>query len=182
MGVEGLTEHDGSFRRLVQTVRERRPVSTGRPGRPPKNRVATTGHFAGYLHAQMKALAQARSEESGHLVSVSDLYNEAATLMITDLHALLGDDVRLPAGAVSLTGVLGLRELVDRPVRTPLRDLPLQTGDQLRTTLYFDRPVWEALVEVSMRFGLQMRRSIHVHRLIELSAAWFVAGLETANC
>jgi len=26
-----------------------------------------------------------------------------------------------------------------------------------------------------------MRRPIHIHRLIELSAAWFVAGLETAN-
>lgn len=175
-----MTEHDGTFRRLAQTVRERRVVSTGRPGRPPKNRVATTGHFSRTLHRQMKALARTRTEAAGRLVSVSDLYNEAAAQMITDLHALLGDDVRLPAGAVSLTAVLGLRELVNRPLHTPLRELPLQPDAQQRTTLYFDRPVWEALVEMSMRFGLQMRRSIHVHRLIELAAAWFVAGFKTS--
>ena len=117
----------------------------------------------------MKTLAHTRTEAAGRLISVSDMYKEAAAKMITDLHALLGDDVRLPAGAVSLTGVLGLRELVNRPLHTPLRELPLQPAVQQRTTLYFVRPVWEALVEMSMRFGLQMRRSIHVHRLIELA-------------
>jgi|GEM_PF-1053944 hypothetical protein len=178
--VRGLAEHDGTFRRLIQTVREQRVVSTGRPGRPPKNRIATTGHFARYLHEQMKALAEARTDAAGRLVSVSDLYNEAAAQMITDLHALLGDDVRLPAGAVSLTAVLGLRELVNRPLHTPLRDLPIEAEDQQRTTLYFDRPVWEALIEMSMRFGLQMRRAIHVHRLIEMAAAWYMAGFKTA--
>src|SRR5690606_24634313 len=121
--VRGLAEHDGTFRRLIQTVREQRVVSTGRPGRPPKNRIATTGHFARYLHEQMKALTEARTDAAGRVVGVSDLYNEAAAQMITDLHALLGDDVRLPAGAVSLTAVLGLRELVNRPLHTPLRDL-----------------------------------------------------------
>lgn len=175
-----MTEHDGTFRRLIQTVRDQHVVSTGRPGRPPKNRIATTGHFARYLHEQMKTLAEARTDAAGRLVSVSDLYNESAAQMITDLHALLGDDVRLPAGAVSLTAVLGLRELVNRPLHTPLRELPLDPADRQRTTLYFDRPVWEALVEMTMRFGLQLRRSVHVHRLIEMSAAWYVAGFKTA--
>jgi len=173
------SQQDGSFRRLAQTVRERRTTSTGRPGRPPKNRVPTTGNFAFYLHEWMKIYARHRSAEEDRIVSIADLYNEAAAQMITDLHALLGDDVRLPAGALSLTGILGLRELVDRPVYTPLRDLPLQVRTQQRTTIYFDQEVWEALVEMSMRFGLQLRRPIHIHRLIELSAAWFVAGLET---
>lgn len=176
-----MTQHDGSFRRLAQTVRDRRALSTGRPGRPPKNRIATTGHFGAYLHEQMRAAARTRSEEVERIISISDMYNEAAEQMIFDLHDLLGSDFRLPAGAVSLTGILGLRELVDRPVRTPLRELPLQPSDQLRTTLYFDKPMFDGLVELSMRFGLQMRRPIHIHRLIELSAAWFVAGLETAN-
>ena len=129
--VRGLAEHDGTFRRLIQTVREQRVVSTGRPGRPPKNRIATTGHFARYLHEQMKALAEARTDAAGRLVSVSDLYNEAAAQMITDLHALLGDDVRLPAGAVSLTAVPGAERSI--APHTPLRDLPIEAEDQQRT-------------------------------------------------
>ena len=72
------------------------------------------------------------------------------------------------------------RSLVNRPLHTPLRDLPIEAEAQQRTTLYFDRPVWEALVEMSMRFGLQMRRAIHVHRLIEMAAAWYMAGFKTA--
>jgi len=125
----------------------------------------------------MKALAQARTEQAEHLVSAADLYNEAALQLITDLHNLLGDELQLPAGAVSVPGILGLRELIDRPVQTPLRELEFQAAEQTRTTLYFDQPIWDALIEMSLRFGLQMRRSIHIHRLLELSAAWFLAGI-----
>jgi len=57
--------------------------------------------------------------------------------------------------------------------------LTLRSDHQQRTTLYLDHPVWDALIEVSLRFGLQMRRSIHVHRLLEMSAAWFLAGIES---
>lgn len=175
-----LTEHDGSFRRLMETVKERQSIPiSGRPGRPPKNRVATTGHFALPLHNRMKALARDRSGCADHAISVSDVYNEAALQLITDLHDLLGDDLRLPAGAVTLSGILGLRELVARPLLTPLRDLDLQSGEQQRTTLYIDQPIWDALIEMSLRFGLSMRRPIHVHRLLELSAAWYLASLES---
>jgi hypothetical protein len=175
-----LTEQDGSFRRLMETVRERQssPIG-GRPGRPPKNRVSTTGHFALPIHESMKILARKRTEQADHVVSTSDLYNEAATQLITDLHGLLGDELRLPAGAVSLSGILGLRELLDRPVVTPLRELDLNCDTQQRTTLYIDQSVWDALIEMSLRFGLSMRRTIHIHRLLELAAAWFLAGLES---
>ncbi len=178
-GAPLLSEHDGSFRRLVETVKNQQTPLGGRPGRPPKNRVPTTGHFALVIHDRMKALAKSRSEQSERAVSVADLYNEAVRVTVTDLHDLLGDDLRLPAGATTLAGVLGLRELIDRPVVTPLRELTLRSDDQQRTTLYLDQPVWDALIEVSLRFGLQMRRSIHVHRLLEMSAAWFLAGIES---
>jgi len=173
-----LTEHDGSFRRLIETVREQRSVPGIRPGRPPKNRVPTTGHFAEHLHDRMKALARQRTELSDHAISTSDLYNEAAHQMIADLRRLLGDELRLPAGAVTMTGILGLRELVDRPIVTPLGELDFQTGDQQRTTVYFDQDVWDALLEMSLRFGLRLRRAIHVHRMIELGTAWYLAGLD----
>ena len=174
-----VAEHDGSFRRLMELVRERQSgPPSGRPGRPPKNRVAVTGHIARHIHQRMTALAQQRARRADHAVSASDLYNEAALQMVGDLHNLLGDDLRLPAGAVSLSGILGLRELVDRPVVTPLRDLNLQASDQQRTTLYVDQPLWDALIEMSLRFGLGMRKTIHIHRLLELGAAWYLAGVE----
>lgn len=175
-----LTEHDGSFRRLMETVKERQALPvTGKPGRPSKHRMPATGHFAATIHSRMKALARQRTRQSDHLVSTSDLYNEAAALLVADLHALLGDDLRLPAGAVTLSGVLGLRELVDRPIRTPLRELELQRGDFQRTTVYIDQAVWDALVEMSLRFGLSMRKTVFVPHLIELAAAWFLAGEES---
>jgi len=121
-----------------------------------------------------------RTQQADHMVSTSDLYNEAAMQLITDLHQLLGSELRLPAGALSLTGVLGLRELVARPVLTPLRELVLEADDQQRTTLYMDQAIWDALIEMSLRFGLSMRRAIHVHRLLELGAAWYLAGLESS--
>lgn len=174
-----MTEQDGSFRRLMETVRERQsiPVS-GRPGRPPKNRVSTTGHFALVIHESMKTLAKQRSGQSDHVMSTSDIYNLACMQLISDLQLLLGDQLRLPAGAVTLSGILGLRELIDRPIVTPLRDLDLNCDEQQRTTLYVDKPVWDALIEMSLRFSLSMRRSIHVHRLLELGAAWYLAGIE----
>jgi hypothetical protein len=178
MGVSMLTERDGSFRRLVETVREQRSAPSGRPGRPPKNRVPTTGLFSVRVHARMKTISKARTAEADRLISASDVYNEAAIQLIEDLHQLMGDELRLPAGAMSLSGILGLRELIDRPIRTPLRELDFHTGEQYRTTLYFDQVVWDALIEMSMRFGLRMRRAIHVHRLIELGAAWYLAGLD----
>lgn len=174
-----MTERDGSFRRLVEMVKEQQVVPSGRPGRPPKNRVPTTGHFASHIHARMKKLAEMRSQEVDHVVSATDLYNEAAQQLITDLHQLLGNDFRLPGGAVSIPGILGLREMIDRPVLTPLRDLEFQAVEQLRTTLYLDPPIWDTLMELSLRFGLQMRRPIHVHRLLELSAAWYLVGIKT---
>jgi hypothetical protein len=176
--VSMLTERDGSFRRLVETVREQRSLTSGRAGRPPKNRVPTTGLFAVCIHTRMKAIAKGRSAEADHQISASDVYNEAAIQLIEDLHQLMGNELRLPAGAMTLTGILGLRELIDRPIRTPLRELDFHTGEQYRTTLYFDQAVWDALIEMSMRFGLRMRRAIHVHRLIELGAAWYLAGLD----
>ena len=176
-----LTDHDGSFRRLIETVRDRQSLPSGRPGRPPKNRIPTTGHFVSPLHDRMKALAKARTQQGDRLVSISDVYNEACQQLIADLHSLLGDEFRLPAGAVTLSAILGLREMLDRPIRTALRDLPLQADDQQRTTLYFDRSIWDALIEISLRFSLYMRRSMHVHRLLELAAAWYLAGLESPS-
>lgn len=173
-----MTERDGSFRRLVQMVKERPTPPAGRPGRPPKHRVPTTGYFALGLHQRIQALAGARGQQAGHLVSISDLYNEAALVLITDLHQLLGDELRLPAGALSLTGVLGLRELVDRPLRVPLRELDLRPEETKRTTLHLDKPIRNMLIEISLRFGLQLRRTIHMHRILELGAAWFLAGVE----
>ncbi len=174
----GLTEQDGSFRRLVETVKARKPPVAEKPGRPPKHRVPTTGYYARRIHDRIKALAKAHSQRAGHLVSASDLYNEAAAQLIVDLYGLLGDELKLPAGALSLTGVLGLRELVDRPVHTPLRDLELHAGETQRTTLYVDGPVWDALVEMSLRFSLRMRRTLYVQELLELAAAWYLAGLD----
>ena len=174
-----LAEHDGSFRRLMEMVKGRQTgPPSGRPGRPPKNRVAITGHIARHIHQRMTALAQQRARHVDRAISASDLYNEAALQLVADLHDLLGDDLRLPAGALSLSGILGLRELVDRPVVTPLRDLNPQASDQQRTTLYIDQPLWDALIEMSLRFGLSMRKTIHVHRLLELGAAWYLAGVE----
>jgi hypothetical protein len=127
----------------------------------------------------MRTLAQDRTQNSDHLVSISDLYNEAAMQLITDLHQLLGEELRLPAGAMTLPAILGLRELIDRPIRTPLRELELQSDQLTRTTLHIDPVVWDALLEMSLRFGLRMRRAIHVHRLVELAAAWYLAGEES---
>jgi hypothetical protein len=173
-------ERDGSFRRLVEMVREEQVVPGGRPGRPRKNRVGTTGLIAMHIHKRMKAIAKNRTAAANHVVSASDVYNEAAVQLIEDLHRLLGDELRLPAGAVTPTGILGLRELLGRPIETPLRELEFQLSAQSRTTVYFDQSVWDALIEMSMRFGLQMRRTIHVHRLIELSAAWYLAGMSVS--
>jgi hypothetical protein len=177
MGVSTLTERDGSFRRLVETVREQRAAPGGRVGRPRKDRVPTTGLFALHIHERMKAIAKERTADADHLISATDVYNEAAIQLIEDMHQLLGDELLLPGGAMTLTGILGLRELLDRPIYTPLRELDFHTGAQYRTTLYFDQAVWDALIEMSMRFGLRMRRAIHVHRLIELGAAWYLAGV-----
>jgi len=175
-----LTEHDGSFRRLMETVKERQAIPQGgKPGRPPKNRVSTTGHFSVHIHNRMKVLAKVRTKQSDAMVSASDVYNEAAAQMLTDLHDLLGEELKLPAGAVTLAGVLGLRELLDRPVKTPLRELGLQSGQLQRTTLYIDQPIWDALVEMSLRFGLGMRRTIYAHHLLEMAAAWYLAGLKS---
>lgn len=175
-----LAEHDGSFRRLMETIKERQALPvTGKPGRPSKHRVSATGHFAPGIHSRMKALAQRRSEHSERLVSTSDLYNEAAALLIADLHTLLGDELKLPAGAVTLGGVLGLRELIDRPIRTPLRELELQRGEFQRTTVYIDQPIWDALIEMSLRFGLSMRKTVYAQHLLELAAAWYLAGMES---
>jgi len=173
-----LTEQDGSFRRLIETVKEQQGLPSGRPGRPPKNRIPTTGHFMSHLHDRLRTLAQKRTQNSDHLVSISDLYNEAAMQLVSDLHQLLGEELRLPAGAVTLSAILGLRELIDRPIRTPLRDLELHSDHLTRTTLHLDPAVWDALLEMSLRFGLRMRRAIHVHRLVELAAAWYLAGEE----
>jgi hypothetical protein len=179
--VLALTEHDGSFRRLMEMVKEQQAAPDGRPGRPPKNRVPTTGHFGLRIHERMKGLAKERSKSVEYTISTSDLYNVAALQLITDLHDLLGEELRLPAGAVTMDGILGLRELIDRPMLTPLRDLGLQTAEQQRTTLYLDQPIWDALIEMSLRFGLRLRRTIHVHRLIELGAAWYLAGIEESE-
>lgn len=176
VGVIVLSEHDGSFRRLMEMVRNQPVVQGGRPGRPSKNRIPTTGYFAENLHSRMKALAKIRTDRVDHLISASDLYNDAARQLATDLHDLLGDELRLPAGAVTLSGILGLRELVARPMRVALRELEFQASEQSRTTLYLDQSIWDALLEISLRFGLQMRRSFHVHRMVELSAAWYLAG------
>jgi hypothetical protein len=173
-----LTEQDGTFRRLIETVKARQTMLSGRPGRPPKNRVPTTGHFVSSVHERMKALSKDRTHQSDHLISVSDLYNEASVQLVADLHTLLGDEMRLPAGAVTLSAILGLRELIDRPMLTPLRELSIQGGETQRTTLYFDRDIWDAMIEMSLRFSLQLRRSIHVHRLLEMAAAWYLAGLQ----
>lgn len=173
-----MTEHDGSFRRLMETVKQRQATPQGgKPGRPPKHRVATTGHFSVHIHKAMKALAKARMKQTDTVVSTSDIYNEAAAQMLTDLHDLLGEELKLPAGAVTLSGILGLRELIGRPVKTPLRELGLQVGPLQRTTLYIDQPIWDALVEMSLRFGLSMRRTIYAHHLVEMAAAWYLAGL-----
>ena len=175
----GLKEQDGSFRRLVETVKAReKKTVTGKPGRPPKYRVPTTGYFSRSIHDRIKALSKARSRQAGHFVSASDLYNEAAECFITDLYELLGDDLHLPSGAMTLSGVLGLRELVERPIRIPLRELELRSENSQRSTLYVDKPVWEALVEMSLRFGLHMRRPIFVQHLLELAAAWYLADLD----
>jgi len=174
-----LAEQDGSFRRLVEAVREQQSIPlSGRPGRPPKNRIPTTGHFAQHLFDRMRILSRTRTEETGHLVSMSDLYNESASLLITDLHGLLGDELRLPAGAMTLPAILGLRELIDRPVVVPLSVLSLTAEGRQRTTLHMDPIIWDALLEMSLRFGLRMRRIVHVHRLLELGSAWYLAGLE----
>ena len=173
-----MGEQDGSFRRLMQTVRDQQPeTAVGRTGRPPKNRVPTTGKFSAAIHDRMKGLAKERTEQSDHLVSVADVYNEAAEMLIEDLHQLLGDDMRLPSGALSISGILGLRELINRPVLTPLRDLPFHSDEETRTTLYFDEEIWNILMELSLRFGLQLRRPVHIHRLIELGSAWYLAGI-----
>jgi hypothetical protein len=132
-----------------------------------------------HLHDRMRTLAQERTQNSDHLVSISDLYNEAALQLIADLHQLLGEELRLPAGAMTLPAILGLRELIDRPITTPLRELELQADQLTRTTLHIDPAVWDALLEMSLRFGLRMRRAIHVHRLVELAAAWYLSGVET---
>jgi hypothetical protein len=175
-----VNEHDGSFRRLIEMVKEQQATPlTGRPGRPPKHRVSTTGYFAVNIHDRMKQLAKQRSRQVEHAVSTADVYNEAAILLITDLHEMLGEELKLPAGAVSVSGILGLRELLDRPVIIPLKHLELQAGELQRTTLYIDQPVWDALVEMSLRFGLSMRRTIYVQRLLELAAAWYLAGIES---
>lgn len=166
---------------MVQMVQARREVPHGRPGRPPKNRVSTTGYFVANLHKRMKHIAAVRTAQADHVVSVADLYNEAALVLITDLHSLLGDDLLLPAGAVALDGVLGLRELIDRQVRTPLRELTLKAQEQKRTTLYVDQPVWDALLEMALWFGLQLRQTIHVQRLLDLSAAWYLADFESTH-
>jgi hypothetical protein len=177
-----LTEQDGSFRRLVETVKAReKKVVTGKAGRPPKYRVPTTGYFSRSIHDRIRALSKARSRQAGHFVSASDLYNEAAERLITDLYELLGDELRLPSGAMSLSGVLGLRELVDRPIRIPLRELELHSEEAQRSTLYVDKPVWEALVEMSLRFGLHMRRPILVQHLLELAAAWYLTDLDDSE-
>ena len=97
------------------------------------------------------------------------------------MYELLGDELRLPSGAKSLSGVLGLRELVERPIRTPLRELELHGEDAQRSTLYVDKPVWEALVEMSLRFGLHMRRPIFVQHLLELAAAWYLTDLDDSE-
>lgn len=163
----------------METVKERQSApQSGKPGRPSKNRVSATGHFSADLHEQMKNLARAKTEQAGCLISTSDIYNEAAAQLLTDLHELLGEDLRLPAGAMSLSGILGLRELIERPVYTPLRNLGLQTGKLQRTTIYVERAIWDALMEMSLRFGLSLRRTIYVPRLLELAAAWFLAGLK----
>lgn len=173
-----MTEQDGSFRRLVETVREQRTVPSGLPGRPPKNRLPTTGYFAKHLHNRFKAIAQKRTKEAGHLVSASDIYNEASALLIEDMHHLLGDELRLPPGVVTFSAMLALREIVDRPIRTPLRDLNFEGVEQQRTSLYFDPVIWDALIEMSLRFGLRLRRLIHAHRMVELAAAWYLADME----
>ncbi|MBN1564965.1 MAG: hypothetical protein JXA10_14055 [Anaerolineae bacterium] len=174
-----MTERDGSFRRLVEMVKEQQDTPKGsRRGRPPKNRVPTTGFYAVHLHSRMKELAKAQSEASVDYISTSDLYNDAARQLISDLHDLLGDEIQLPAGVMSIPGILGLRELVDRPVLTPIGELEFHNAKQHRTTAYFDQPVWDALMELSLRFGLRWRRAVNLYRLVELSAAWYLAGLE----
>lgn len=174
-----MVEQDGSFRRLVEMVREQRPVLTeGRTGRPPKHRVPTTGMFTLPMYERIKGLAKARTEQGDRLVSVADVYNEAALILIEDLHDLLGDEMRLPSGTLSISGILGLRELVKRPVLTPLGDLPFSKSNSIRTTLYFDESIWDILMDLSLRFGLQLRRPLHVHRLVDLGAAWYLAGIE----
>jgi hypothetical protein len=173
-----LTERDGSFRRLVEMVKEQQETPKGiRRGRPPKNRIPTTGYYAVHLHSRMKELAKAQSEGIDY-ISTSDLYNDAARELIADLYSLLGDELALPAGVMSVPGLLGLRELVDRPVLTPISALEFHDAEQHRTTAYFDQPIWDALMEMSLRFGLRWRRAVNFHQLVELSAAWYLAGLE----
>ena len=174
-----LTERDGSFRRLVEMVKEQQETPKGvRRGRPPKNRVPTTGYYAVHLHSRMKDLAKVQSDQVDYLISTSDLYNDAARQLVSDLHSLLGDELSLPAGVMSIPGLLGLRELVDRPVLTPVSELEFHDVKQHRTTAYFDQPVWDALMEMSLRFGLRWRRAVNMYQLVELSAAWYLAGLK----
>lgn len=171
----GVTERDGSFRRLIQTVkRYQDDVSR----RHTKRRVPVSGSISLCIHKRMKALAEQRTERADRLVSTSHVYNDAARLFVNDLEQLLGRDLCLPAGALTLSGVLGLRELVDRPVLTPLRDLALRADEQHRTTIYLDPQVWDALIEVSLQFGLQLRRTFHVQPLLKLAAAWYLAGFD----
>ncbi|NDJ75105.1 MAG: hypothetical protein GYB65_02510 [Chloroflexi bacterium] len=179
-----MTKQDGSFRRLVQVVKEQQkvppqPEKTGGPGRPPKHRVPTTGYFYRSTYIRMKRLSEQCTQESGRVVSISDLYNDAARQLIADLDDLLNDDMLLPAGALTVPALLGLRELVDRPIYTPLRELEPR-GRQKRTTLYLDQLVRDTLVDMSLRFSLQLRRAVHYHRLLELSAAWYLSGLDIA--
>jgi hypothetical protein len=178
MALQGVTEKDGSFRRLVRTVKSRQRPPVRRGGRPSKNRVAANCLVAACIHQRMKNLAELRTRRSGRLVSAADVYNDAARLFVTDMEQLLGYDLRLPSGTVTLASVLGLRDLIDRPILTPLRELNMRSPEQHRTTLYFDPPVWDALIEVSLRFGLQMRRTLHVQPVIELAAAWYVSGFD----
>ena len=175
------TDHNGSFRRLVETMRDQDGPAPNRVGRPSKNRMPATGYVTVHIHERMKAIAKARSAEADHLVSTSDLYNLAVRQLTADLHKLLGDDMKLPAGALTITGVLGLRDLVDRPVFVPLRDLEPRAARQIRTTLYLDPPVWEAVMELGMRISLQLHRKVRLHQVLDLSAAWYLAGEEPEN-
>lgn len=159
-----MTEHDGSFRRLIQTVQNQQGESEAAR----KNRIMVHGNVAQFVHARMRSLAAARS------IYVSDLYNVAVQQLTEDLRQLLGDDLVLPRGAVTLSGILGLRDLVDRPIRTPLGDLDQHADHSQHITIYLDDPVWGALMFVSFRFGVQLRQPVPLHRVAELAAAWYL--------
>ncbi len=92
-----------AFAAWYETVREQRAVPVAGGGSDARAKIASRqpGLFALHIHDRMKVIAKERTAEADHLVSMSDVYNEAAVQLIEDMHALLGDELLLPAGAMT---------------------------------------------------------------------------------